>query len=331
MDTLLNTTPIDTQNESSTETVQQRKLRGWLNATRPRVFTASLVPMGIAAVAAIEDGVFNLAYFVLALLGVMLLQTTANLVNEYADFKRGADERKEAGQSMTIKNKLLTPGEVLIGAVIVTVAACLIGVYFLTVSGPWLLAIGLSGVLVAITYTAGPYPLAYHGLGEVAAGIFMGPMIIIGAYYVMDSTLSLNRLAELCIISLPVIFTTAAILHANNIRDREADLAVGKHTLAVRFGIRGARFEYRLLLGLCYASIVLNIVLGIMPVTVLLAAVTVPTALRLVRIFDTHTDTLILHKAQGDTAKLHGQIGLTIVAGWLAWMLVAQLLIARVV
>ena len=63
----------------------QSKISAWVQATRPRVFTASFVPMGLAAVIAVQDGVFNLFYFVLSLLGVMFLQTTANLVNEYMD------------------------------------------------------------------------------------------------------------------------------------------------------------------------------------------------------------------------------------------------------
>jgi 1,4-dihydroxy-2-naphthoate polyprenyltransferase len=300
---------------------QAPRLRGWYNALRPRVFTAAFVPMGVAAAIALQDGVFQLVPFILSLIGVMLLQTTANLVNEYYDYKRGAEDEKVAGQSMVIKNKLLTPREVAIGAVISTVAGCLIGLYLLFQSGPLLLVIGLAGVLVAITYTAGPFPLAYNGLGELAAGIFMGPMIVLGAYYVMAGTLSW----DLVWISMPVALMVAAILHANNLRDIDSDRAVNKRTLAVLLGREKARVEYMLLVGGAYVSLVILILVGLVPPTTAVALITLPIALRLVNIFNTETDPAVLHPAQGGTAKLHGQFGLLMVVGWILWLIAAGL------
>lgn len=308
------------------EAAQMSKLQAWYLATRPRVFTASFVPMGLAAVIAVQDGVFKPLIFLLALLGVMLLQTAANLVNEYADFRKGAEELKQAGQSMVIKKQILTPGEVLAGAVIAVVAGCGIGLFMLAQSGPWLWLIGVGGVVVAITYTAGPFPLAYNGLGELAAGIFMGPMIVLGAYYVMDPAISLEKAAMLAAQSLPVMFMVANILHANNIRDMDADRAVGKRTLAVRFGLRVARLEYRALTALTYTSQAVLVLVGWMPPATLLTALTLPEALRLVRIVDTETDVARLHMAQGRTARLHGQFGLWLVVGWAAWLVLDRIL-----
>lgn len=306
-------------------TAQPSKLSAWYAATRPRVFVASFVPMGLAAVVALQDGVFDPLKFALSLLGVMLLQTTANLINEYMDYVRGSDDLKQAGQSMTLKNKLLTANEVLIGAIISTVAGSLIGLFMLSQSGPWLWGIGIGGVLVAITYTAGPFPLAYNGLGEVAAGVFMGPMIVLGAYYVMDPSISGQRAWELIFISFPVMFTTAAILHANNIRDLEADRAANKRTLAVLFGREAARKEYALLLIAAYASQLVLVVTGLMPPTTLISLITLPNALALYRVFNTETDVQALHRAQGGTAKLHGRLGLLLAIGWLLWLLLDAL------
>ena len=113
-------------------------------------------------------------------------------------------------------------------------------------------------MLVAVTYTAGPFPLAYNGLGEIAVAIFMGPAIVVGAYYVMSPEVTNARIGELCLISLPVAFMVAAILHANNIRDMDADRAVNKRTLAVIFGIRFARAEYIFLMIGTYIAQVLR-------------------------------------------------------------------------
>ena len=85
--------------------------------------------MGVAAAAALRDGVFQFLPFLLSLIGVMLLQTAANLVNEYYDFKRGADELKVAGQGMAIKHFGLTPREIGIGLVTL-IGGCLIGLFY---------------------------------------------------------------------------------------------------------------------------------------------------------------------------------------------------------
>ncbi len=292
------------------------KIRAWYQALRPRVFTATYVPMGLAGIIAIADGVFEGVPFLLALAGTLFLQSAANLINEYADYRRGADQLKQAGQGMIIKRKILEPAIVLAGAILATVAGCLIGLYLLAQSGPLLWLIGIGGVLVAVAYTAGPFPLAYNGLGEIAVAIFMGPAIVVGAYYVMSPTVSEARLVELCLISLPVAFMVSAILHANNIRDMEADRAVNKRTLAVIFGRRFARAEFVFLVVGAYVSQAIVVAAGLMPPLTLLTLITLPEARRLIHIFNTSTAVPLMHQAQGRSAKLHGQVGLLMVVGW---------------
>ena len=304
----------------ATSTLNQQ-LAAWYSATRPRVFTATYVPIGVAGVVALQQGVFDLIPFILALIGALLLQTAANLVNEYADYKKGADEFKVAGQGMTIKNQVLTPRDVLLGAIASLVGGSLIGLYLLTQSGPLLLWIGIAGVLGAVLYTAGPFALAYNGLGEITAGIMFGPLMVLGAYYVMAREFDWLPV----IVSLPVAFMVAAILHANNIRDMDADRAVNKRTLALILGLRLARLEYAVLVYGTYALLVVIVVLGYAPWTTLLALITVPEAYRLERLIATSTDTTLLHQAQGRTAKLHGQFGLLLILGWLAFLAVRAL------
>lgn len=299
-----------------------QKFSAWYSAARPRTLTATYVPLGLAAVIALQKGVFDLIPFILSLIGALFLQIAANFINEYFDFKRGADEFKQAGQGMTIKNQILTPNDVLIGAIASVVIGSLIGIILLVHSGPLLLWIGLGGVLVVITYTAGPFPLAYNGLGEIAVGIFMGPLMVLGAYYVMARQFDSTPM----IAAIPISFMVAAILHANNIRDIDADRAVNKRTLAVIFGLRYARAEYVFLVGGTYVALVIFIIAGIIPWTTLLALLTLPEAYRLIRIVNTKTDTALLHQAQGRTAKLHGRIGLLIVLGWLIYLIAQNLI-----
>jgi len=145
----------------------------------------------------------------------------------------------------------------------------------------------------------------------------MGPLMVLGAYYVMA------RQADLVpvLAGIPIGFMVAAILHANNLRDLEADSAVNKHTLAVRLGRRGARAEYVFLVGGSYVAVGLMILVGIMPWTTVIVLVTAPEAYRLIQMFLIHEDPQVLHPAQGRTARLHGQFGLWLVVGWLAALL----------
>ncbi|MDL1902186.1 1,4-dihydroxy-2-naphthoate octaprenyltransferase [Anaerolineae bacterium CFX9] len=291
-------------------------LDAWYRAARPRTLTATYAPLGLAAVIALQQGVFEPVRFALSLIGALFLQVAANLINEYFDYRRGAEDLKVAGQGMVIKSGWLTPTQVLAGAVITVLAGCVIGLFLLTQSGILLLWIGLGGVLVVILYTAGPFPLAYNGLGEVAVFIFMGPLMVLGAYYVMAVRFDWVPV----IAAVPLGFMVAAILHANNIRDIDSDRAVNKRTLAVLLGLRAARVEYVLLVGGAYVLVGVMIILGVMPLTTALAALTLPEALRLIGIINTSRDPMLLHQAQGRTAKLHGRFGLWIVVGWLIWL-----------
>lgn len=296
--------------------INNPQLSAWYSAARPRTLTATYAPLGLAAAIALDQGVFDLVPFVLALVGALLLQIGANLVNEYADYRRGADELKQAGQGMTIKNKVLAPRDVLAGAILTVAAGVIIGLLLLVHSGPLLLWIGIGGVLVVITYTAGPFPLAYHGLGEVTVAIFMGPLMVLGAYYVMAR--QYDPVPVLA--AVPLAFMVAAILHANNIRDMDADRAVNKRTLAVRFGLRFARAEYIFLVAGTYVLLLIFILAGVIPWPALLALLTLPEAARLIQIVTTRTDTPSLHQAQGRTARLHGRFGLLLVIGWLLFL-----------
>ena len=298
--------------------------QAWYRAARPRTLTATYVPLGAAGVIALQDGVFNVVLFALSLLGALLLQIAANLINEYYDFRRGAEDLKQAGQGMILKRGLLRPREVLAGAVVTVLGGIAIGLFLLAQSGPLLFWIGLGGVLVVILYTAGPFPLAYNGLGELAVGIFMGPLMVLGAYYVLAGQASWTPI----LVGIPIGSMCAAILDANNVRDVDADRAVNKRTLAVLLGQTAARREYALLVGGAYVLLVVLVLFGVAPWPVLLVFITAPEALRLIRVELSSTDMTELHRAQGLTARLHGRFGLWLVLGWLAW-LVAQALLSR--
>jgi 1,4-dihydroxy-2-naphthoate octaprenyltransferase len=298
------------------------RLKAWYKAARPRSLTATYIPLTLAAVIALDKGVFDLLRFVLSLIAALLLQIGANLVNEYFDYIRGADSEKQAGMGMVIKDAVLTPRAVLYGAIATVGSGIILGLILTVMSGPVLLLIGLGGVLVVVLYTAGPVPLAYIGLGEVAVFVFMGPLMVLGAYYVMSRELSWTPVLA----SLPVACLVAAILHANNVRDLEADRAVSKRTLAVIFGRNFARAEYFALIGGAYVALIVMVALDQMPWLTLAALITLQEARRLIQLTNQSEDPQVLHMVQGRTARLHRDFGVALIVGWLATLLINVLM-----
>lgn len=290
--------------------------KAWYQAARPRSLTATYAPLLIGAAVTLVDRVFDPVRFILSLIGALLLQIGANLVNEYVDFTRGTDTHKVAGMGMVLSHGNLTARQVLIGAVVTIVGGALIGLYLLAGSGLLLLWIGLGGVLVAVLYTAGPLPLAYIGLGELAVFIFMGPAMTLGTYYAVSAGKG-TQLTMAALAGLPIAFTVANILHANNMRDYEADKVANKRTLAVRFGMSAARHEYAALTYGAYIVTVVLVLINVMPVPTLIAFVTFSEALRLVRQAYAATDPAVLHRLQGMSAQHHFRLGLALASGWL--------------
>src|SRR6185437_10417748 len=126
----------------------------------------------------------------------------------------------------------------------------LAGVYLTAVAGWPIVVIGVLSVLSGIAYTGGPYPLGYHGLGDLFVMIFFGFVAVCGTVFVQMGTVP--PLAWLA--SVPVGAIATAVLVVNNVRDRETDVKAGKRTLAVRFGRRAGVAEYAALLALAYAA-----------------------------------------------------------------------------
>jgi 1,4-dihydroxy-2-naphthoate octaprenyltransferase len=290
----------------------------WYHAIRPRSLTATYVPIALGGVIAFEDEVFKVPFFILALLGTLALQVAANLFNEYFDFVKGTEAGKSHGLGLILKNEHLTPNQVLTGALLSVTLGALIGLFLVWQTGPLILWIGIAAVIVVVMYTASPFALAYIGFGEIAVFIFMGPLIVLGSYYVLAEETS----SAVWFGSLPIAFLVAAILHANNLRDLEADREGGKLTLAVRFGRPFARAEYLFLtLGGHVAALILA-ALGQTPLGTLLVLLTLPETLRLCRIALTTEDVPTLHLVLVHTARLHKWFGVAYVGGWLLTVLI---------
>lgn len=206
--------------------------QAWVLATRPRTLSAAAAPVVAGSGLAAADGVFAALPAVAALLGALLIQIATNLANDYYDFVKGGDTAERLGPVRVTQAGILAPEAVRRGMMVALGLALVTGIYLASVAGWPVVVIGLVSMLMGACYTGGPYPLSYHGLGDVFVFVFFGPVATATTYYVQAHLWSPG--AILAGVGLGAFST--AMLVVNNLRDRETDEAAGKRTLAVRFG-----------------------------------------------------------------------------------------------
>ncbi|GIM44897.1 1,4-dihydroxy-2-naphthoate octaprenyltransferase [Collibacillus ludicampi] len=276
-------------------------VRIWFEAVRFPSFTATLIPVAMGGGFAVADRAFDGILFLLSLLAAILIQAGANLINDYYDHIHGVDDEHSLSPSGVIQKGWLSPIQVRNGGLTCFLLAVFIGIYLVKSSGLFLVFIGILGILLGYFYTGGPYPLAYRALGEAVVFLLMGPITVMGTYYVQIHTLR----PGIALGAIPVGLMTTAILHANNLRDMEHDKKVNKKTLAILSGKRLAKREYYVLVGGAYLVQLLLIVVQILPLLSLVSFFTIPLAWRAVHLVHVHDSPLQLNLVLGLTVLLH--------------------------
>ena len=230
--------------------VRPGSARAWVLACRPATLTAAIVPVAVGSAVAHAVGAFRLGPALAALVGAILIQIATNFANDVFDAEKGADTEERLGPTRATASGLLTPRQVRAGLAATIALAAVPGLYLVATSGWPVVVIGVASVMSGIAYTGGPYPLGYHGLGDVFVFVFFGLVAVCGTVFVQAG--SVPPLAWLA--AVPVGALATAILVVNNVRDRDTDVKAGKRTLAVRFGRRAGLVEYAALLLLAYAA-----------------------------------------------------------------------------
>jgi 1,4-dihydroxy-2-naphthoate octaprenyltransferase len=223
---------------------QPGSLRAWILAARPATLSAAVVPVLVGTAIALAHGAFRPLVFAAALVVAVLIQVGTNLANDYFDHVRGADTEARLGPPRVTQTGLFAPETVRNGVILTFGLAALLGLYLVAVGGVPILVIGALSILAGVLYTGGPWPLGYHGLGDLTVFVFFGVLAVIGTSYLQIGAVTGDALVA----SAPVGSVVTAILVVNNLRDLDTDRATGKRTFAVRIGRSATRAEYVLLL-----------------------------------------------------------------------------------
>ncbi len=301
----------------------KKKLKSWIIELRAPFLTATLVSIILGTVVAwTRNGVLNLGYFLLTLLGGAFLHLGTNVANDYYDHKSGNDEvnkefvRPFSGGSRTIQLGLLTPREVLSGALFFYCLAVLIGLYLAWVTGPFVLVLGLIGLFSGFFYVAPPLNWVSRGIGEALVGLNFGVLMTLGSYYVQTQNVAL----EPVVASVPISLFIAAVLYINEFPDYVADKAVGKNTLVVRLGRNRAAYGYALIVLGAYFFILVSALINITPLYTVFGFITLPLAVEAIKhALRFHSKSFNLVPANAMTIVLHLITSLLISFGYFSY------------
>ncbi len=284
----------------------------WWRAVRPFAFTASVVPvlLGSSIAAALNvDLVFNWGYFVLAILGAMLVHSGTNLINDYYDYKSGVDRKGTYGSSGLLVSKMMAPAQTFKGAIVTFSLAVIVALYFVAILDNKAFFIGLCafGLFSGIFYTATPLSLKFRALGDIQVFVSMGILMTVGAYFIQTQEFSWMPV----LYAIPISLLVDAILHGNNLRDIADDREAGISTIAIILGEKGASLLYYFLILGAYAAIILLMVIDDLHPIALITFLSFPIAIKLVKMVKNKASVPkeVFAMIDAGTAQLHMAVG----------------------
>ncbi len=287
-----------------------KKFYRWILAARPKTLPAAVVPVVVGSSIAVYYNKFNFIASVIALLCSLLFQIGANFVNDLFDYLHGTDKKERTGPQRAVASGLISSNEMKLGIIIVFGLSFSFGLYLVYLGGWFIFIIGVLSIITAVAYTAGPFPLAYHALGDIAVFLFFGFAGTVGTYYVQAKEIT----PLIFWASVPVGALITNILVVNNYRDREEDKLSGKNTLAVIFGDKFSRFQYVFFMILSYSILFVVYFTFKKSVFVFLPILSLPIAIKLIKMIYTLKGKE-LNKTLELTAKLSAIYGLLFAVG----------------
>ena len=221
----------------------------WIYAARPKTLVASIVPFISGTLIIPNSNMFKLDIFLFTIIAAIIIQIVTNYINDLYDFLKGSDKDR-IGPMRMIQSGILSQVEIkkAVGVLIIIGISCGIP---LAIQGGWpIIIIGLSSFLFAYLYTAGPFPLAYNGLGDVFVFIYFGIIAVGGTYYLQTGFIDQNAIY----LGIAIGANNIILLAINNLRDYQTDKNANKKTLIVLFGKKFGKIEILSMLLLSYIS-----------------------------------------------------------------------------
>ena len=217
------------------------KVKIWIECARLRTLPISVAGVVMACGLAVWHGKFSLVPAIFCFLFAVTAQIVSNFANEYYDFKRGTDKKGRVGPRRGVTEGDIKPRTLKVVTYATLALACAIGCCLIPYGGWWLIAVGVFIAIFALAYSAGPYPLSYHGLGDLAVLLFFGIIPVNFTYYVQSGILFQT---DVLLASVAIGLMGVNVLIVNNYRDMDDDKEAGKRTSVVIIGREAASAVY---------------------------------------------------------------------------------------
>ena len=217
-----------------------KQLKIWIECARLRTLPVSLSGVVIAIALTWWMGKVQWIPALLCVVFALLAQVVSNFANEYFDYLHGADKVGRVGPRRGVTEGDIRPSTLKWVTIVTLIVDALVGLCLIPYGGWWMLPLGIVIALAAIAYSAGPYPLSYHGLGELAVFIFFGVVPVIFTHYVQTRHFH----PFVILTGMAVGFMAVNVLLVNNYRDVDDDREAGKRTSVVIFGRKPAAAAY---------------------------------------------------------------------------------------
>lgn len=286
------------------------KFKLFIRASRPFSLTASVIPVTIGGILALNEPGFSFTYLLLSIVAVIFLQASVNLLNDHDDFINHVDTKDSHGSSGVIVEGLLTLKEVYVSGILLLILGCLIGLFLSYERGVAILILGIIGAVLGYFYTGKPLTLKYRGLGAPMVFIIFGPLMTLGGYYLQMQEFTIQAF----LISIPTALLTTAILHGNDIRDINHDKKAGIKTLSIFIGYKKAQLVYSSLIILSYVSLIMMIIYKYVPFVSLICLLTVPAAIKNINKLRTaENSSYNIAELDKESGKLQGKFGILLI------------------
>ena len=295
-------------------------MKRWLQACRVNSLAISSIGVFVGTALAVHDGYFDALRFLLAWLGSVAIQAGTNLTNVYYNYKAtsaSADPKAFDARSSAavLRLGLLTPAQVRRGGLLLFGVGIICGLALTWLCGSTILWLGLPAIAAGYFYAGPPIRYGSFAMGVVSVFIFMGPVMVGGAYFVQALRFSPSSLAA----SISIGLVAAGIMHINDLRDYDTDIAHGKRTLTTLLGMRRGAFALVVMDALAFAATVGAVVIArVLPWPSLLVLIALPQAVAQLRLVLGQPDPKHLHLAWLNGVKLHMQFGVFLIVGVLA-------------
>lgn len=233
-----------------------------------KTLVAGVVPVILGSIySKYSFGKFNTFYFIMLIIAMIFIQSATNMINDYSDFKSGADNKKSGDEKVLVSGEI-TPKQVFFIIGLYELIAIIIGIFIASQTSYYILLVAIIGGIISISYAFGPLPISYTPFGEIVAGVTMGIGITTTVIYIQSGVINLNTF----LVAIPTTLFISTILLSNNLSDIEEDREVGRKTLPILLGVKNAE---RLWIFNVIMILVLTFMLGLVHIYPIVVLITV--------------------------------------------------------